>query len=123
MEGIILTRRSGSGGSSESIPVETTIAAGATEIIETYDGSSCPFIRWQVSIADRTSLVQSVQYFVLTVIHDYEGNVEWNLSSKLGSEINKEVTINIFTGSPNTNIIFSLTNEEAHDLDICATKI
>jgi len=123
MEGIILTRRAASGASSTAIPVELTIATGDTEIVETFDGSDCPFVRWQVSVADRTSATQSTQYFVLTTVHDFEGNVDWNISSKLGNKANTNVDVAVTIGTPNTNIVFSLTNNESHDLDICATRV
>ena len=123
MEGIILTRRSVGGTGAVEAPIELTIEPGDTEIVVTFDGSGCPFVRWQVSVADRTSLTQSTQYFVLTAVHDFEGNVHWNLSSKLGDKTNTDVDILVTTGIPNTNIVFSLTNNEAHPLDVCAVQV
>ena len=123
MEGIILTRRIVGGTGGNTLPIELTVSPGDTEIVETFDGSGCPFVRWQISVSDRTSLIQSTQYFILTTVHDYEGNVHWNLSSKLGDDTNTEVDVIVATGVPNTNIVFSLTNNEAHPLDICAVKV
>jgi len=121
MDGIILTVGVGGGGSPGNLPIELTIASGDTEQIDVYDGSSCPYMTWQVSASDRTSLINATRFFTISALHDFEGNADFNCYSILGAEFN--LTINISTGIPDTNIVFSITNNEAFPLDICAIRM
>lgn len=122
MEGIILTQSlGGGGGSSGNVPIEINIASGDTEQIDIYDASTCPFIRWHISAADRVSLTNSTRFLVVSALHDYEGNADHNSSSILGVEF--DITISVTTGIPNTNLILSITNNELVDLDICAFRV
>ena len=121
MEGIILTQGLGGGSSSGGNPIEVTIAAGNTEQIEIYDASACPFTTWHISASDRVSLTNTTRFLIVSALHDYEGNADFNCSSILGVEY--DLTISVVTGIPDTDLVLSITNNEAFNLDICAFRV
>lgn len=120
MEGIILTESIG-GTAPGSSAIEISIAAGDTEVIDTFDGSTCPFITWQVSISDRLSLNNTTRYMNITALHDYEGNVEHSSYAILGVEF--DLIISVVSGAPDTNMVLSITNNELIDLEICVIRM
>lgn len=120
MDGIILTQGIG-GGFSAPIRIEVSIAAGDTELIDIFDASACPFMTWHISASDRVSLTNSTRFLIISALHDFEGNADFNCSSILGIEYNLGITV--VTGVPDTNLVLSITNNEVFDLEICAIRV
>jgi len=120
MDGIILTQGVGGGSSSAPTPIETTIAAGDTELIDIFDGSSCPFMTWHVSATDNVSIIKATRFLIVSALHDFEGNADNNCYSIMGTEYNLDISIT--TGTPDTNIELSITNNELIALDFCVVR-
>ena len=121
MDGIILTQGVGGSGSAAPTPIEITIAAGDTELIDIFDASACPFMTWHVSASDRVSLTNATRFVVVTALHDFEGNADNNCHSILGVEY--DLGISVVTGVPDTNLVLSITNNELVALEFCVVRI
>ncbi len=121
MNGIILTQSVGGSGSDANTPIEVTIAPAATEIINVYDASVCPFITWKVSITDMVSFTTTTRFLTIDALHDFEGNADFNCHSIMGVEF--DIEIDVDTGTPNTNLVLSITNNTSIDLEICVIRL
>ena len=121
MDGIILTQSVSGGGSNAHLPIEVTVAPAATEIIDTYDASVCPFMTWKLSITDLVSLTTTTRFMTVDALHDYEGNADFNCHGIMGVEFDADVSV--VTGIPNTNLVLSITNNGLIPLEVCAIPL
>ena len=121
MDGIIHLRPSGGAGSAEHSPIEVSIAPGATEIVDTFDASTCPFATWKVSATDNVSLLITTRFMTIDALHDFSGNADFNCHSILGVEFN--LGIDVSAGIPVTNLVLSITNNEPVALDFCVRRL
>ena len=121
MNGIIHLQPAGGAGAAEHTPIEVTIAASDTEIVDTFDGSTCPFATWKISATDNISLVTTTRFMTIDALHDFSGNADFNCHSILGVEFN--LGIDVSAGVPVTNMVLSITNNEPVALDVCVRRL
>ena len=96
----------------------TNVNSSDTIIVETYDGSNNPLVKWNVSIIDTVTL--QTYAFDISAIHDFTNNVTFNRTNIVGSKMDLDIIGSYGAG----NIInLSVTNNEASTIKIFSKKI
>ena len=121
MDGIIHLQPAGGAGSGQQTPIEVSIASGGTEIVDTYDASTCPFVTWKVSLTDMVSLVTTTRYMTIDALHDFSGSADFNCHGILGVDF--DIDISVTAGVPVTDLVLTITNNGPVALDVCAVRV
>lgn len=120
MEGIILTKGLGSGGGGSSPSFfEATIPPSDIETLDIYEADPCPTMAWLVTLHDITT--DDTRSFRVHAVHNFNGVVNYNVSSSIGDIIDHNVTV---TAGPNPNeLLIAIENLSSNTIDVCVYRI